>query len=482
MKKPNIVVITTDQQRFDTVSAYGKAPYGVKVKTDHLDQLAAEGVRFTNAFTCCPLCSPARTSFLTGTYPHTHKTMTNTNLHPLDNQIQPGDDLVINGLREEGYHTAYVGKWHVNNDINPDEFGYEHFVGLGDYDRYRATLEIPAAPQTKYYATAMGGYGDDPIDLERSRPAYLTKAAIGYIEQFAKEEQPFFVRLDFHGPHFPSVIPEPYASMYRPEDIQPIPSFYDDMTRKPAVQHNTPKYWEADRFTWQDWQKLIAKYMGECTLIDDMVGRVLDKLAELGLDEDTLVLFSTDHGDHLGAHKIWDKAFALYDDNCHVPLLARWKGRIPANSVCTEFVSHYVDMCPTILEAAGAQIPEQVQGQSFLPLCLGQKQERKPYIVSEFHGSHMGFYTIRSIRTEKYKYIFHTGADDEFYDLSEDPYEMSNRIEWPEYADMVKELKLHLVEWMRETRDHLYTEYMVYYLTKNEDLALQAPGRGRVKW
>ena len=102
MKKPNIVVITTDQQRFDTVSAYGKAPYGVKVKTDHLDQLAAEGVRFTNAFTCCPLCSPARTSFLTGTYPHTHKTMTNTNLHPLDNQIQPGDDLVINGLREEG--------------------------------------------------------------------------------------------------------------------------------------------------------------------------------------------------------------------------------------------------------------------------------------------------------------------------------------------------------------------------------------------
>ena len=165
-----------------------------------------------------------------------------------------------------------------------------------------------------------------------------------------------------------------------------------------------------------------------------------------------------------------------------MPLLARWKGRIPANSVCTEFVSHYVDMCPTILEAAGAQIPEQVQGQSFLPLCLGQKQERKPYIVSEFHGSHMGFYTIRSIRTEKYKYIFHTGADDEFYDLSEDPYEMSNRIEWPEYADVVKELKLHLVEWMRETRDHLYTEYMVYYLTKNEDLALQAPGRGRVKW
>ena len=106
--------------------------------------------------------------------------------------------------------------------------------------------------------------------------------------------------------------------------------------------------------------------------------------------------------------------------------------------------------------------PQQVQGQSFLPLCLGQKQERKPYIVSEFHGSHMGFYTIRSIRTEKYKYIFHTGADDEFYDLSEDPYEMSNRIEWPEYADVVKELKLHLVEWMRETRDHLYTEDMVY--------------------
>lgn len=159
--------------------------------------------------------------------------------------------------------------------------------------------------------------------------------------------------------------------MYRPEDIQPIPSFYDDMTRKPAVQHNTPKYWEADRFTWQDWQKLIAKYMGECTLIDDMVGRVLDKLAELGLDEDTLVLFSTDHGDHLGAHKIWDKAFALYDDNCHVPLLARWKGRIPGKfcvyGICLSLrghVPHNFGGCrrPNSGAGTGSELPAAVPG------------------------------------------------------------------------------------------------------------------------
>lgn len=147
MKKPNVVVITTDQQRVDMVGAYGSTPHAVKVKTDHLDRTAAESVRFENTFTCCPLCSPAGTSFLTGTYPYTHKTMTATDLYPSDNQIQPGDDIVINGLKEEGYNTAYVSKRHINNNINPDQFGYDYFVGLGDDDRYRATLETPAAPR-----------------------------------------------------------------------------------------------------------------------------------------------------------------------------------------------------------------------------------------------------------------------------------------------------------------------------------------------
>ena len=482
MERPNIVVITTDQQRFDTVGIYGRNPYGIQVKTDNLDRMAKEGVRFTNAFTCCPLCSPARTSFLTGTYPHTHYCMTNTNMHPMSHQIGPESDQVLKGLKARGYRSAFVGKWHVNNDLNPADFGYDYHVGLGDYDTYRATTGVPAAPQSKHYATAMGGLGDDPIDVERCRPVFLTNAAIGYIEQFAKEEKPFFVRLDFHGPHFPSVIPEPYASMYKPEDIQPIPSFFDDMSTKPAIQTQTAIYWGVDNLPWSDWQKLISKYMGEVTLIDDMVGRVMDAVKKLGIDENTLFLFSTDHGDNLGAHKIFDKSMAAYDDNCHVPLIARWKGQFPEDTECDKFVSHYVDICPTILEAIGADIPEEVQGTSFLPLCRGEDQQRKPYVGIEFHGSHMGLYTIRGIRTKEYHYNYQVGDVDELYDVVNDPYETTNLINDPRYADKLKELKYQLVEWMKDTKDPMFTEYVVHHLTHDPDLELQAPGRGRVRW
>ncbi len=237
MKSPNIVIITTDQQRVDSIAAYGKTPYGVKVKTDNLDRMIAEGVRFDNAYTACPLCSPARTSFLTGTYPHQHKTMTNTNLHPLDNQISPSDDILFSGLKKQGYNQAYVGKWHVNNDLTPSDFGCDKFIGLADYDNYRKELGVPFEPQSKHYETAMGSVGTDRIDVKHCRPVYLANNAIECIKEFAQDKEvPFCVRLDFHGPHFPMVIPEPYASMYNPADIQPIPSFYDDLSQKQVVQ------------------------------------------------------------------------------------------------------------------------------------------------------------------------------------------------------------------------------------------------------
>lgn len=483
MSQPNIVMIFSDQQRVDTIGAYGRSPYGVRVKTPNLDKLAQDGIRFDNAYTPCPLCSPARASFLTGTYPHTHKTMTNVSLHPLDNQIGPEDDILFSGLKQAGYKIGYVGKWHVNNDKTPADFGCDDFIGLGDYAKYRKELGVPVAPESEYYETAMGASGTDPIALEHCRPAYLTDNAIRLMEEYSQnQDQPFMVRLDFHGPHFPMVIPEPYASMYDPADIQPIPSFYDDLSQKPPVQKIKTRHWQTDFMNWSDWQPIIAKYFGEVTLLDDQIGRVLDTIDRLGLRENTLVVFSTDHGDLMGAHKIWDKAYTLYDDNTHVPLIARWPGQIAPGSVCGKFVSHTVDIAPTLLDAAGACIPAGIQGTSWVPLFRGEAQDRPDYVVSEFHGSHMGFYSIRMVRTEKYKYNFHSCAEDELYDLENDPYETKNLTGCPGFEKITGEMRLRLVEWMAQTGDHLYNQYMVYFLTGDWDLAHQAPGRAKTKW
>lgn len=483
MKKPNIVMIITDQHRIDGVGAYGKTPYGVAVQTENLDLLAQEGVRFNNAYTPCPLCSPARTSLLTGTYPHTHKTMTNVNLHPIDNQIPPEADLMLQGLKKADYQTGYVGKWHVNNDCTPAEFGYDRFVSLNDYADYRKSKGYEPTPESMHYETARGSVGTDPIPLEHSRPVYLANSAIDMIESYATNaERPFFVRLDFHGPHFPIVVPEPYASMYDPKDFTPIPSFFDDMSKKPEVQSEELKYWDVDGMTWEDWQPIVAKYFGEISLIDHEIGRVLKKLDELSLKEETLVIFTTDHGDLMGSHGMWNKIYTMYHDTLHVPMIMRWPGKIPAGAQCDKFVTHFVDMLPTIYDVIGQPCPDGIEGQSMLPLMLGQDQEREDCIISESHGGHMGLYSMRALCTNKYKYVLHGAGKDELYDLEADPYEINNLIDEPDYANILQDLRVKLVKKMSANKDHLFNQFMVSYLTHDEDLILSAPGRRNTKW
>jgi len=482
MKMPNIVMIVTDQHRLDGVGIYNKTPYGVHVKTENLDRLAREGIRFENAFTPCPLCSPARTSLLTGTYPHSHKTMTNTNLHPIDNQISPEQDLMIQALKERNYQTGYVGKWHVNNDLTPADFGYDQYIGLSDYNEYRISKGYDLTPESQHYETAKGSVGTDPIPLEYSRPVYLANQAVSMIENYVGKKEPFFVRLDFHGPHFPIVIPEPYASMYDPSEITPIPSFFDDFENKPEVQAEEKKYWHVDKMKWEDWQPIVAKYYGEISLIDHEIGRVLSALEKLEIQEDTLVIFTTDHGDLMGAHGLWNKIYTMYDDTLRVPLIMRWPGKIAPNSVCSEFVMHFVDMLPTMLDILQVEKPETLEGQSFLPLLFGEEQKRDKCIVSESHGGHMGLYSMRALRTEKYKYIYHGAGRDELYNLEEDPYEMHNLIDEESCAEILKNLRVKLVKKMQATKDHLFNQFVVSYLTEDEELTLMAPGRRNTKW
>lgn len=234
-QRPNILLIVTDQQRRDTIGAYGST----LCKTPHVDRLAPEGVVFDHAFTPCGLCSPVRSSLFTGVYPHTHQTLTNIELHPVRNQITPGDDVLARGLLGAGYQLGYVGKWHVNRDLSPLDFGFHRYVSLGDYTAHRKRRtgqDLHREVHNYLYPTSAA----DTVTPEESRQAFLADKTIEMIEDFTGgsngSNRPFFVRMDFHGPHPPMVVPEPYASTYPPEVIPPFANFSDPLENKPAVQ------------------------------------------------------------------------------------------------------------------------------------------------------------------------------------------------------------------------------------------------------
>lgn len=475
--QPNIVLIVTDQQRRDTIGAYGSTI----AQTPNIDRLAAQGMTFDYAFTPCGLCSPTRSSLLTGVYPHTHQVLTNVRLHPVRTQLEPEADILSGGLRQMGYRLGYAGKWHVHADKDPTAYGFERYVSLGDYAAYRRELGVPFPPESNNYNAPTSGV--DPIAVEHSRPAFLSDSVIRMIEDFCGDKHhPFFVRLDFHGPHMPMVIPEPYASLYDPATIPPHPNFDDPLTGKPAVQRTKRQHWGTESMTWQDWQPLLARYFGEVTLIDAQIGRVLDKLVDLGIEKDTVVIFITDHGDTMGAHKIWNKDYTMYDEIYRVPFIVRWPGVTQPGSRCNTYVHHCLDLTPTLLKIAGAEVPEGLDGQTLLPLLHGQDQNREREAFCQFHGSHMGLYTMRMLQTDRFKYVLHVNDIDELYDHDIDPYELHNMADDPRYADDVRELRHRMVDWMARTKDHLYNEWIVYWLTGDLELAAQAPGRMNTPW
>jgi arylsulfatase A-like enzyme len=266
------------------------------------------------------------------------------------------------------------------------------------------------------------------------------------MEEFAQEkEHPFFIRLDFHGPHPPMVIPEPYASMYAPASIPPHPNFDDPLKGKPAVQGIKRKHWGTELMGWEDWQPLVARYYGEVSLIDDQVARVLEKLERIGEHDNTIVIYLSDHGDTMGAHRIWNKDYTMYDEIYRVPFIVRWPGVIQPESRCDTYVHHCLDLAPTLLEIAGVEPPDDLDGKTLVPLLTGQTQDRPREAFCEFHGCHMGLYTTRMLQTDRYKYIFHTNDIDELYDHENDPFELRNVVNNPSYASDLRELKHRMV-------------------------------------
>lgn len=448
--RPNFLLIHSDQHRWDCLGVNGHP----LVQTPHLDRLASQGVNFTRAFCPAPVCTPARNSLLFGVWPTQHGALANPDTEagrPARDSLPSWSTL----MADVGYQMGCVGKWGIRNDRGPSAYGFDTYTPEHDYAAWRAEQSLPPRRVTNGYF----GETDTAISADQSRLAWGADRATEILTHYAQSASPWFLRWDPSEPHLPNVLPEPYATMYAPADIPPWPGFGDPLTGKPYAQGQQRRNWDLEHWTWErDWAPIVARYLGEITLMDVQIGRLLAHLDALGLAGNTVVVYTTDHGDMCGSHGMIDKHMVMYDDVVRVPLLVRWPG-LSTPGPCDAFVSGALDLAATLCDGAGIPAPSTFVGQSLLPLLRGEPDPARDAAFAMYHGSQFGLYSQRMVRDAHWKYIWNATGEDELYDLAADPGEITNLATAPAAQPELSRLRRRLVAWMETQRDPLCNDW-----------------------
>ena len=359
-REPNVVIIMVDEQKADSLPLYGNPI----VQAPNLARLAGEGVLFRQAYATCPLCVPARVSLMTGRYPHTTGSRTNAFA------MEFGERHLFEIMHERGYRLGLSGKNHCF-------FGYDldlcDEVWLASHNGPLVLPNAEAAAAAQWIRDSQvgrraWGAARNPYPPEALGTALITDQAIAFVERY--REEPFCLWYSIADPHTPLQTSSPYAEMYRPDDIPLPPQLEGEMETKPPAQQIDYRALCGDKVSEEIMRRAIATYYGMNTYIDDQVGRFLRRLDELGLRENTVVIYLSDHGDYMGEHRMIRKSKALYDCLCHIPLIVSWPAGIAPGPPREEFVC-IEDILPTVMDLLGWPIPRGVQGTSFAPLLGG---------------------------------------------------------------------------------------------------------------
>jgi arylsulfatase A-like enzyme len=481
--RPNILLIQADQHRYDCI---GRAGHPL-VQTPALDRLAAQGVWFSHAFTPTPTCCPARQSLLCGKWAEQHGGLWN---YSTGIPVRDFDEASwTSALAAAGYTLGYVGRWEVHPRRTPLDYGFREWAAGHDYAAWRKEAGLPAPlldaehdPALRDQPAARWFGGVDPVPLEQTKTHWYAARAIEMIRHYQAlgDGQPWHLRLDFDEPHLPCFPAAPYADAYAPESIPPWGSFAETFANKPYIQRQQLASWGIEHLTWMEWSRYLARYLGMVSQIDDAVARVLRALDELGAAESTLVIYTTDHGDNCGGHRLIDKHYVMYEDVVHVPLIVRWPGMALAGAVCEEFVVHALDLASTACEAAGLPIPATYQGRSLLPLLRGEAvPDWRTAAVATYHGAQFGLYEQRMWRDRRYKYVWNPTDVDELYDLQEDPWELYNHIEHTEYKEILAQLRGRLLAQLTAQGDGIVrTAWMQGQLREGRKLGARMKAEG----
>lgn len=434
---PNIIWITDDQHRYDSLGCSGNHV----VRTPHLDALAADGVRFTNCFSQSPVCAAQRASFLTGRYPHLHGQLSN------GFTMAPGEVWWTELLRAAGYLTAGIGKMHLEpwDDARGFEVrfiveGKDFLMGDDEYAKLCKAKYGFVRPKARYSERGLSMYHptlsevpyDDYIDT------FVTDEAVRFLDRTKDDARPLALHVSLLSPHHPLDPPKEHFDRYADAPV-PLHRFSPDEKRtKPPEQ--TKQMWFWDRANEEHRRRAWRSYYALVTLVDEQVGRLIEKLGEVGRLDDAFVVFTTDHGEMLFDHGLFDKAFAFYDPVIHVPAIVRWPRHLPAGTAVDGLVES-TDLVATTLAAAGLDVPPFMTSRNLLPLMRGEVESVRDYAVTQH-------FNIRSIRTRDMKLVFYGGRDyGELYDLAADPDEMRNRWDDPACTGAKADLMRRLVDW-----------------------------------
>ena len=453
---PNILLIQTDQQRYNTIHALGNE----KIETPNLDRLLKSGMAFKNSFVSAPACLPSRWSLHSGMYTTTHRSWSNHH-----HGQRPETNLSLE-FKNAGYRTALIGKNHS-------------FLNKIDMDMIIQTPNFAGHPEDGRSADRAMDWKaeDDPMHI-------LTDSAMQLLASF-KDTGSCFMWLSYLYPHTPYILPDPYFSMYDSVEI-PAPIVEPeglDNAKKPFRQvfHQENN----DRlipYNAEKKKRMKRNYYGMVSLVDHEIGRLLDFLEDNDLRDNTLIIFTSDHGDYLGDHHMITKSPSMYDCLTRVPLIFSWPGKIRSNIRTDELISN-IDIMPTVLSLVGLEIPGQVQGISYREFLTARKSEHGPreYVFSEYgipgkpvnrdvleklipdYKDNPIFFSdpripweanpialagrFRMIRSKDWKFVEEENGTSELYDMKNDPNELVNLWNDPAFIEIQQEMQAALDEW-----------------------------------
>jgi uncharacterized sulfatase len=444
-----IILLMTDTQRRDMLNCYA----GTGLKTPHLDRLAAQGLRFDRAYTCQPVCGPARAALFTGQWPHTNGGWANNiamsfTTRTLGQRLaeHPGGPI----------HAAYIGKWHLDGS---DYFGFGKCPGGWDaeywYDMRNYLEELSPEDRIR---SRQKSTNRDPIAADFTYAHRCSSRAIDFLQKH--KDHDFLLVVSYDEPHGPCLCPPPYSEMYKDYEFPKSPNVWDTLADKPEIQRAWAGKNLAEDKAARDALKIkTPDFLGCHSFVDSEIGRVIDAIDRHA--KDALVIYTADHGAALQSHRLSDKGPAMYDEITRIPLIVRWPGKTPANSVCPHPVSH-IDIVPTILEAFNIPTPKVLEGKSMLATFRDPATKPNDTIFMEFgryeidHDSRAGFVPIRCALggpEARYKLAINLFDTDELYDLQSDPYEMTNLINSPAHITQRNHLHDAILDWMNNTRD-----------------------------
>lgn len=453
MSLPNIVLILADQQKATSLGLYGNTD----VETPTLEALAQRGVVFENYFTPHPFCLPARCILMTGRYAHALGVRGNGFALP------HYETTLAELLSDAGYQTGAVGHFHGGRSGGGRGFQFQHDISngvLAERSRLRRELVEQAPRRTQHMVAEVHVPPDEDLN------GAMTTIGMNFIES-CRSDRPFFLHIAYMDPHPPFFVAEPYFSRYDPLQIT-MPPVEGLDAGKPLAHEQTARdggTWDADE---QELRKALAVYYGMVNHLDDQVGRLVAYLDSQGVLDNTVIIYSSDHGDFAGEHRMFGKSCTLYDCLVRIPAIVAGPDRLVPQGVRVPQITDSTNIAPTVLDWVGLDVPEKIHGRSFGPAWEGKENledvafaEVGAFPAGMVHdpkrGNNLPFGPPASgrqteistmVRTPEWKLVYTPGRElNELYNVRKDPWELRNRYGDATTDGVVATLKQQIMDW-----------------------------------